>query len=102
MARNDRSRFEVFPVEGGFKLQRYDKFGRKKASTDKVFSRRNNARRDAIRICRKEGVTVPILSVTKAFERKAEKVAKPRPKANVLRGQRTPFGTEPASEAAAG
>jgi hypothetical protein len=95
MARNDRSRFEVFPVEGGFKLQRYDKFGRKKASTDKVFSRRNNARRDAIKISRKEGVTIPILSVTKAFDRKVKAAEKPT--ATVVRVRRSPAPqTEPA------
>lgn len=64
MARNDRSRIEVYPVPGGFKMQRYDKYGRKAASTDKVFTLRNNTRREARNICAAKNLgTIPIVSV---------------------------------------
>lgn len=64
MARTDRSRIEVFPVEGGFKMQRFDKYGRKAASTDKVFTLRNNTRREARKICKEKNLgNIPIVSV---------------------------------------
>lgn len=64
MARTDRSRIEVFPVgTQGFRLQRFDKYGRKMAANLKVFTRRNNARREALKIVRGQNLKMPILSV---------------------------------------
>jgi hypothetical protein len=60
MARTDRSRIEVFPVEGGFALRRFDKYGRRAWAPEKVFTRRNNTlrlRRD------KQLGDIPIISV---------------------------------------
>lgn len=66
MARTDRSRIEVFPVKGGFRLQRFDRYGRKLAANRKVYSRRNNCRREAIKILRAQFGrmnAMPIVSV---------------------------------------
>jgi hypothetical protein len=69
MARSNRSRFEVFPVDGGFRLQEFDKFGREVKSPDKIFGRRNNCRRECIRISRAKGITIPIQNVPQKFTR---------------------------------
>jgi hypothetical protein len=64
MARTDRSRIEVFPVEGGFALRRFDKYGRRAWAPEKVFTRRNNTRREALRLRRdKQLGDIPIISV---------------------------------------
>lgn len=50
-------------------MQRFDKFGRKAASTDRVFTLRNNTRREARKICEEKklrldsGLPIPIISV---------------------------------------
>jgi hypothetical protein len=64
--RTDRSRIEVYPMENGsgYGLRRFDKYGRKAAAPQKVYTRRNNARRVALQFRRLKMLgEIPIISM---------------------------------------